>query len=438
MSDHLQQPFSADPDDLPSSGESDAAPQESITQEAGEAKSDAELSRDDVEPTDAPELTEAEHAEGLGEAAPPKEAVPDTPATDSDVATTEDMPHDPPVTADEDRAVEPSELAPQPVDPDVTADPRPAAGAEAETPAPPSELEDPAPGEAEAPAEPSDLAAPTTESDTAGGELDELLDLAGADTEVQGVEATLERSQATGAVDTAVDTPGELAGGEAPPTPEQEATEEEVRFEPRGVARSVKEVADRRELMRLPGDWYVLHTYSGYEQRVRDNLESRVKALGIEERIHEVVIPTEEVTEYKKGKKQVVEKKVFPGYVMVRMDMDKETWGVVRNTPAVTGFVGTAGSEPLPLSMREVAEILRVPEQARVEAEEVEVEEEVAAVPEIDLDVDETVRVTSGPFADFTGTIAEINLDQHKLKVLVSIFGRETPVELGFDQVAKL
>ncbi|HEX2027030.1 MAG TPA: transcription termination/antitermination protein NusG [Nitriliruptorales bacterium] len=187
----------------------------------------------------------------------------------------------------------------------------------------------------------------------------------------------------------------------------------------------------------MPGDWYVVHTYSGYEQRVRDNLESRIKALGLEDRIYEVVIPTEEVTEFKKGKKQVVQKKVFPGYVLVRMEMDKETWGVVRNTPAITGFVGTQGSEPLPLSIREVGEILHLPTEYRPEVEK-EVEDVVEPAAEIDLDVEETVRVTSGPFADFTGTIAEINLDQHKLKVLVSIFGRETPVELGFDQVAKL
>ncbi len=171
---------------------------------------------------------------------------------------------------------------------------------------------------------------------------------------------------------------------------------------------------------------------------MKDNLENRVKALDLEDAIYEIIIPTEEVTEFKKGKKQTVEKKVFPGYVLVRMDMDKDTWGVVRNTPAVTGFVGTQGSEPLPLSMREVQEILSLPDEYREETEEEDEEEAAEPVAEIDLEVDETIRVTSGPFADFTGTIAEINLDQSKLKVLVSIFGRETPVELGFDQVAKL
>jgi transcription termination/antitermination protein NusG len=232
--------------------------------------------------------------------------------------------------------------------------------------------------------------------------------------------------------------PDAEAAAEAAPETEAAPDVEEEAEPSRTFVRTLDDVRDRRDLVRLPGDFYVVHTYSGYEQRVKDNLESRVKALGLEDRIYETVIPTEEVTEYKKGKKQTVRKKVFPGYVMVRMDMDKETWGVVRNTPAITGFVGTQGSEPLPLSIREVAEILGVPDEWKPEVEAEEAEEVLEPAAEIDLEVNETVRVTSGPFADFTGTIAEINLDQHKLRVLVSIFGRETPVELGFDQVAKL
>jgi transcription termination/antitermination protein NusG len=165
-----------------------------------------------------------------------------------------------------------------------------------------------------------------------------------------------------------------------------------------------------------------------------------VEALEAEDRIFEVVIPTEEVTEYKKGKKTVAQKKFLPGYVLVRMDMDDEVWGIVRHTPAVTGFVGSPGTRPVPLPLKEVAATLKLPAEY---VEEVEVEEGAAPQPEkvqaeIDLEVGETVRVTGGPFADFTGTIAEINLDQAKLKVLVSVFGRETPLELPFDTVAKL
>ncbi|MEX2441473.1 MAG: transcription termination/antitermination protein NusG [Pontimonas sp.] len=212
---------------------------------------------------------------------------------------------------------------------------------------------------------------------------------------------------------------------------------------PRRRPRSLEEVRDQKDLARLIGDWYVVHTYSGYEQRVKDNLLNRIETLEAEDRVYEIVIPTEEVTEYKKGKKTVSQKKFLPGYVLVRAEMDDEVWGIVRHTPAVTGFVGSPSTRPVPLSLREVAGTLRIPE----EVAEAPVVDPTApsqpAVPEkvvasIDLEVGETVRVTTGPFADFTGTIAEINLDQAKLKVLVSVFGRETPLELPFDNVAKL
>jgi transcriptional antiterminator NusG len=207
---------------------------------------------------------------------------------------------------------------------------------------------------------------------------------------------------------------------------------------------NLSEVRDQRDLGRLLGDWYVVHTYSGYEQRVRDNLNSRVDALGVDDRIFEIVIPTEEVVEYKRGKKTVSEKKFLPGYVLVRMDLDDETWGIVRNTPAVTGFVGTTGATPVPLSVREVADTLKIPEKVEEETDEQAAQAAAAQATsdkptiEIDLEIGETVRVTSGPFADFEGTISEINLHQAKLKVLVSVFGRETPVELPFDNVVKL
>jgi transcription termination/antitermination protein NusG len=178
-----------------------------------------------------------------------------------------------------------------------------------------------------------------------------------------------------------------------------------------------------------PGQWYVVHTYAGYENKVKSNLESRIASMNMEERIFEVVIPVEDVIEFKNGKKQVVSKKVFPGYLLVRMDLDDDSWYVVRNTPGVTGFVGL-GARPTPLSRREVENILQV------KAGEAETAKK--SRPRLEYEVGESVRVKEGPFADFTGTIAEINEDQLKLKVLVNIFGRETPVELEFAQVAKL
>jgi transcriptional antiterminator NusG len=179
-----------------------------------------------------------------------------------------------------------------------------------------------------------------------------------------------------------------------------------------------------------PGRWYVVHTYSGYENKVRSNMGNVVASRGIEDRVFEVVIPMEDVVEFKGGKKITVQKKVFPGYLLVRCDLDDDTWGAIRNTPGVTGFVGP-GTKPTPLSRREVENILQV----KVEGVEATTKR---SRPRLEYEVDETVRVKEGPFADFSGQIAEINEDQLKLKVLVNIFGRETPVELEFSQVAKL
>ena len=179
-----------------------------------------------------------------------------------------------------------------------------------------------------------------------------------------------------------------------------------------------------------PGRWYVVHTYSGYENKVTSNLKNVVASRGMEDRVFEVVVPMEDVVEFKGGKKQTVQKKVFPGYLLVRCDLDDDTWGAIRNTPGVTGFVGP-GTKPTPLSKREVESILQVkPEGVEAPAKRTR--------PRLEYEVNETVRVKEGPFADFSGQIAEINEDQLKLKVLVNIFGRETPVELEFSQVAKL
>lgn len=176
-----------------------------------------------------------------------------------------------------------------------------------------------------------------------------------------------------------------------------------------------------------PGDWYVVHTYAGYENRVKTNLASRIHSMQMQDKIFDIHIPMEDVMEIKGGKKQVVKKKVFPGYLLVKMDYDNDSWYVVRNTPGVTGFVSAGtGTKPTPLSRREVEKILLVKE------------EEAKPVFRLEWEEGDVVRIISGPFADFNGTISEINVDQSKLKVLVNIFDRETPVELGFDQVAKV
>lgn len=178
-----------------------------------------------------------------------------------------------------------------------------------------------------------------------------------------------------------------------------------------------------------PGEWYVVHSYAGYENKVKTNLESRISSMNIEDEIFEVVIPVEDVVEVKNGKKVTVQKKVFPGYLLVRCFMSDESWSVIRNTPGVTGFVGL-GTKPTPLSRKEIEGILSVPLESGKEVKK--------AKPMLEFEVGETVRVKEGPFADFSGQIAEINEDHLKLKVLVNIFGRETPVELEFSQVSKL
>jgi transcriptional antiterminator NusG len=190
-----------------------------------------------------------------------------------------------------------------------------------------------------------------------------------------------------------------------------------------------EEIAPVESPFDRPGQWYVVHTYAGYENKVKSNLENRIASMNMEDRIFEVVIPTEDVIEFKNGKRVVVSRKMFPGYLLVRCELDDDSWYVVRNTPGVTGFVGS-GAKPTPLSRRDVENFLQVPAEG--------VETPKKTKPKLEYDVGETVRVREGPFADFTGTIAEINEDQLKLKVLVNIFGRETPVELEFGQVAKL
>ena len=186
----------------------------------------------------------------------------------------------------------------------------------------------------------------------------------------------------------------------------------------------------KAELRLLPGDWYVVHSYAGYENRVKANLESRTQSLNMEDYIFQIEVPVHEVTEIKGGKRQQVSEKVLPGYILVRMDLTDESWAAVRNTPGVTGFVGLS-SRPSPLSLDEVASLLAPePEQKSAPAE--------VRRSSVEYEPGESVTVMDGPFATLPATVNEINPDTQKLKVLVSIFGRETPVELSFDQVAKI
>ena len=184
------------------------------------------------------------------------------------------------------------------------------------------------------------------------------------------------------------------------------------------------------ELRRLPGDWYVVHSYAGYENRVKGNLESRTQSLNMEDYIFQIEVPVHQVTEIKGGKRQQVSEKVLPGYILVRMDLTDESWAAVRNTPGVTGFVGLS-SRPSPLSLTEVATLLAPEPQEKAAKSEV-------TRMAVEYEVGESVTVMDGPFATLPATVSEINPDTQKLKVLVSIFGRETPVELSFDQVSKI
>jgi transcriptional antiterminator NusG len=204
-------------------------------------------------------------------------------------------------------------------------------------------------------------------------------------------------------------------------------------------------VALKKELRLKPGDWYVIHSYAGYENKVKANLETRVQNLDVGDYIFQVEVPTEEVTEIKNGQRKQVNRKVLPGYILVRMELNDESWGAVRNTPGVTGFVG-ATSRPSPLSLDDVVKFLlpqgaaKKPGKAAAAAASAASTEATLERPEIlvDFEVGESVTVMDGPFATLPASISEVNAEQQKLKVLVSIFGRETPVELTFNQVAKI
>jgi transcriptional antiterminator NusG len=199
----------------------------------------------------------------------------------------------------------------------------------------------------------------------------------------------------------------------------------------------------RDELKALPGEWYVVHSYAGYENKVKTNLETRTQTLDVEDYIFQIEVPTEEVTEIKNGQRKQVQRKVLPGYILVRMDLNDASWSAVRNTPGVTGFVG-ATSRPSPLSVDEVLKFLAPQVEKPAPAKAGKGEAAAAEAPlggpavEVDFEIGESVTVMDGPFATLPATISEVNADGQKLKVLVSIFGRETPVELSFNQVSKI
>ncbi|MFB8758736.1 transcription termination/antitermination protein NusG [Streptomyces nigra] len=216
-----------------------------------------------------------------------------------------------------------------------------------------------------------------------------------------------------------------------------EATEEET--EP---AEPVDPVAALREELRtLPGEWYVIHTYAGYENRVKTNLEQRAVSLNVEDYIFQAEVPQEEVVQIKNGDRKTIKQNKLPGYVLVRMDLTNESWGVVRNTPGVTGFVGNA-YDPYPLTLDEIVKMLAPEAEEKAAREAAEAEGKPAPqrkveVQVLDFEVGDSVTVTDGPFATLQATINEINADSKKVKGLVEIFGRETPVELSFDQIQK-
>ena len=255
------------------------------------------------------------------------------------------------------------------------------------------------------------------------------------------------------AVDDVVeDTPADEDSDQASEQADEDVTDEDVSDEVDESEVEATDVADedsdpleafRRELWAKPGDWFVVHTYSGMEKRVKHNLENRIISLNMEDYIHEIVVPTEEVAEIKNGQRKMVTRTVLPGYVLVRMDLTDESWSAVRHTPSVTGFVGHS-HQPVPLSMSEVEDMLAPAVVAVAEAEAAASGEKGASttprkpVEVADFDVSDSVMVVDGPFATLHATITEINAESQRVKALVEIFGRETPVELSFSQIQKV
>ena len=258
------------------------------------------------------------------------------------------------------------------------------------------------------------------------------------------VDAVEEPAEAADAEFTDADDPTDTDETEAGDTDADDTGAEAVEPEADMAEEEVDPVEEMRAaLRRAPGDWYVVHSYAGYENKVKTNLETRIQTLDVEDYIFQVEVPTEEVTEIKNGQRKQVQRKVLPGYILVRMELNDQSWGAVRNTPGVTGFVG-ATSRPSPLSHDDVIKFLlpkvepKQPAAAGAGAKADAGGGAGKAAVEVDFEVGESVTVMDGPFATLPATISEVNIDAQKLKVLVSIFGRETPVELAFSQVSKI
>ena len=267
---------------------------------------------------------------------------------------------------------------------------------------------------------------------------DELDIVEGADEELDEVEAA-DADAGEPAEEAAVHVEDE--DEEATEDLDDEATAEDDEEEAEPAEPVDPVVALREELRLLPGEWYVIHTYAGYENRVKTNLEQRAVSLNVEDYIFAAEVPQEEVVQIKNGDRKTIKQNKLPGYVLVRMDLTNESWGVVRNTPGVTGFVGNA-YDPYPLTLDEIVKMLapEAEEKAAREAAEAEgkpVPQRKVEVQVLDFEVGDSVTVTDGPFATLQATINEINADSKKVKGLVEIFGRETPVELCFDQIQK-
>ncbi|WP_411131529.1 transcription termination/antitermination protein NusG [Streptomyces sp. 030-HV] len=267
---------------------------------------------------------------------------------------------------------------------------------------------------------------------------DELGTVEGADNEDTQVSAETEAADdaAADADETAADADADEtaeAGEDGESAEAEEAAAEEPELDPIEAL--------RRELRVLPGEWYVIHTYAGYENRVKTNLEQRAVSLNVEDYIFQAEVPQEEVVQIKNGDRKTIRQNKLPGYVLVRMDLTNESWGVVRNTPGVTGFVGNA-YDPYPLTLDEIVKMLAPEAEEKAAREAAEAEGKPAPqrkveVQVLDFEVGDSVTVTDGPFATLQATINEINADSKKVKGLVEIFGRETPVELSFDQIQK-
>ncbi|MFC3849199.1 transcription termination/antitermination protein NusG [Corynebacterium hansenii] len=283
----------------------------------------------------------------------------------------------------------------------------------------------------------------TAAAEGAGQDAAEGLEGAGATDDA--AEAVAEGAEGQG-IENEADQAGQSGQAESGEGSEAESAEAEEVDPEAEYRKRLREF--QRELKRRKGDWYIIQCYSGYENKVKTNLEMRAQTLGVEEQIHEVIVPIEEVQERKDGKLKTVKRKLLPGYVLVRLSLDDPSWSVVRDTPGVTSFVGSEG-HPTQVKIREVAKFLMPKETVTADAAEGDrqgdAELSVASAPKvedekvaIDYEVGESVTILSGPFASVAATISEIDAATGRIKALVSIFGRETPVELGLDEVEKL